>query len=140
MLFHYNDFPRFWSKVGIGAPDECWPWQGAKSNTGYGQFSLGGKTVLAHRTAYELFVGPIPDGLTLDHLCRNRICANTKHLEPVSMAENWARGESTSAINKRRTECQRGHAFDEENTYTRPNGRRTCIPCRRMKERERRAR
>lgn len=131
---------RFLTWVGPMLDGQCWEWQGSKNNKGYGCFSIENKLMLAHRVAYELFVGPIPEGLTIDHLCRNRICVNTEHLEPVPMRENWARGEANSAVSTRTGECQRGHPFDEANTYNRPNGKRTCIACRRMKERERRAR
>ena len=90
---------RFWSKVDRRGLDECWEWLGAKLVKGYGHFFLGGtrqegnrRWVLAHRFAYEELVGPIPDGLDLDHLCRNVGCCNPAHLEPVSRSVNLLRG------------------------------------------------
>jgi hypothetical protein len=70
----------------------CWVWTGCRIYSGYGRLSVAGKLVLAHRYAYELLRQPIPAGLTLDHLCRNRACINPEHLEPVSVAENTRRG------------------------------------------------
>jgi len=120
----------FWSKVSIGTEGGCWFWMGTKAG-GYGRFynPAQRRVVPAHRFAYENRIGPIPEGLTLDHLCRNRSCVNPKHLEPVTNKENVLRGEGPTAKNKRKTHCTRGHAYDEENTYIRPNGRRRCRAC-----------
>ena len=79
---------RFWAKVDKGI--FCWDWLGGKSN-GYGRFWVEGRLVQAHRWAYETMVGPIPEGLTLDHLCRVRYCVNPSHLEPVTLGENIRR-------------------------------------------------
>lgn len=81
---------RFWEKVEKG-PD-CWTWTGALTSGGYGSIWNGGKSCLAHRLAYQLTVGPVPDGLELDHLCRNTRCVNPEHLEPVARAEHAGRG------------------------------------------------
>lgn len=72
---------RFWEKVDKSG--ECWLWTAYTTKKGYGQTHIGGKTKYAHRVAYELSVGPIPDGKELDHLCRNRACVNPDHLDPV---------------------------------------------------------
>lgn len=88
---------RFWSKVEKSSG--CWAWTGHKNRNGYG-WTLGpkGKGESAHRIAYELLVGPIPEGLQIDHLCRNRACVNPDHLEPVTQRVNWQRGNAPSAI------------------------------------------
>lgn len=86
---------RFWPKVRLGADDECWLWQASCFTNGYGHIGEGGgrgRTLLAHRVAYELLVGPIPEGTQLDHLCREKKCVNPRHLEPVSGSVNLKRG------------------------------------------------
>ena len=140
------DFPRFWSKVDIRGDDECWPWTAYCNPSGYGYFSVGGrrKVEYAHRVAYELVVGPIPPGLSIDHVkargCTMRNCVNPRHLEAVTTLTNNRRGDSLAAKRHRQEECQRGHEFTEENLYITPDGRRQCRPCMRDRERRRRAR
>lgn len=82
---------RFWSCVDKDGPGGCWIWTGALTGAGYGQFGGGGKKSYTHRWAYQAHVGPIPDGLELDHLCRVRACCNPDHLEPVTHEENTRR-------------------------------------------------
>lgn len=120
---------RFWQKVDRRGPDECWPWLGCKNGSGYGDLYIDGRTRRAHRFAYELLVGPIPSGLTLDHLCRTRHCVNPAHLEPVTNKENLMRGVSFSALNAKKTHCKRGHEFTPENTVRPRDGRRRCRTC-----------
>lgn len=128
---------RFWSKVDRRGPDECWPWTGALSPKGYGKFrGADGRTKQAHRVAYELAVGPIPAGMTIDHVrsrgCIHRHCVNPAHLEPVTMGVNVLRGEGPSAQHARATHCPQGHAYSGKNLYVRPsNGGRECRTCRR---------
>lgn len=86
---------RFWSKVDRRGAEDCWEWLASRQPNGYGQFSPGGRAggmTTAHRVAYELTFGPIPEGLSIDHLCRNRGCVNPAHLEAVSQRENVQRG------------------------------------------------
>jgi len=105
---------RFWSKVEYLGPDECWLWKAGKLGHGYGMVWNNQKNtnVAAHRTAYELMVGEIPDGLTIDHLCRNRACVNPNHMEAVSRGENVLRGVGPTAKNAQKDVCHRGHKFD----------------------------
>lgn len=123
-------------------PDECWDWPGnVNANDGYGRTSQRlpdgtWRIVLAHRYAYETAVGPIPDGLSLDHLCRNRRCINPKHLEPVTRGENVLRGESGPAKNARKESCKRGHPLSGANLYVyEKNGDRHCKECDRQRQR-----
>src|SRR5882672_10337222 len=101
----------------------CWLWHGALQNKGYGLFHIGSvldrsrRRVLAHRLAYELYMGPIPFGLTIDHLCRVPCCVNPDHLEPVTHRENVLRGLSPQAMNAAKLHCVSGHPFDDVNTY-----------------------
>lgn len=106
---------EFWRRVDKSG--ECWLWTAHKANGGYGTFYFDKKLRSVHRLSYEWARGPIPDGLTIDHLCRNPSCVNPDHLEPVTMRENTLRSEGPTAINARKTHCPNGHAYDESNTY-----------------------
>jgi len=106
----------------------CWCWTGNLNRDGYAYFKFDGRFTSVHRASYEEFVGSIPDGMDIDHLCRVRDCVNPDHLEPVSHVENCARGSRAQA-----THCMNGHEFTEVNTYRRKDGRsvnsRRCRQC-----------
>jgi hypothetical protein len=116
-------------------PAACWPWRGAPTPDGYGRF--GKSPQMAHCVAYERAVGPIPKNLVIDHLCRNRICVNPAHLQPVRQRTNLLRSPLTlPSQNLAKTHCPRGHEYTPINTYLRvkPGGlqARECRTCRRM--------
>ena len=99
---------------------------------GYVRVTRNGRRMLAHRYFYEMHVGPIPDGLEIDHLCRNRACVNPEHLRPVTRAENtFADGSLARAkVNADKTHCVHGHEYTPENTYRKPGGTsRSCRIC-----------
>lgn len=115
---------KFWAKV--KKQEGCWEWCGSRNQQGYGNF----RAQKAHRVAYELLVGPIPQGMILDHLCRNHGCVNPMHLEPVSNRENVLRGVGPTALSARKTHCVNGHEFTDENTYRRKDAPgRKCRIC-----------
>lgn len=121
---------RFWTKVLV--VESCWEWIGARSRPGYGLFAANGKSRFAHRYAYQLLRGPIPIGLELDHLCRNKGCVNPDHLEPVPHKENVLRGLAPSARWAKSDRCLKGHLFTEDNTVIRGDGGgRRCRACQR---------
>ena len=141
---------RFLAKVEDG-PGGCRPWTGTINPImGYGTLSIGGKNHYVHRLAYTLFVGPIPDGMDVDHKCHNgdescngdvpclhRRCTNPAHLEPVPHRINVTRSHLTAAgKNARKTHCSRGHEFTPENTMRSSGGGRACRACHNLKQRE----
>lgn len=120
---------RLLAKV-VFTPTGCWEFTGARDRQGYGRLmGLDQVTRFAHRLSYELFVGPIPDGLQIDHLCNNPPCVSPAHLRPATARQNTLRSQSPSALRARQTHCKRGHAFDRINTYIDPLGRRNCRAC-----------
>ncbi len=104
----------------------CWQWDGNKTS-GYGRIMVGRRHIKAHRFFYESLVGPIPDGMVIDHLCRNHSCVNPDHLEVVTTKENILRGMSTGAIAKRTNRCKYGHSLDRH--YVGTKGNRICALC-----------
>lgn len=141
MYFETRHIENFFKKVRseITPIGECWIWTAAQNEFGYGRFGTwaNGRTKvwLAHRWAYEWLIGPIPTGLTLDHLCRNRACVNPAHLEPVTNRENLLRGDGFAGEQSRRTHCPEGHLLSGDNLYVYHNKRgsttRQCRACRR---------
>lgn len=139
-------FMRFTQFAGI---NECWNWTGSLSPGGYGQFAVyypalpaskRTKTRAAHRFSYELFVGPIPEGLVIDHLCRNRACVNPTHLEPVTSRVNTHRGVTIATGNAAKTHCPNGHPYEPPHLRISYNKRgqrmRHCQTCRNEQGRE----
>ena len=148
---------RFWSKVDCsGGAKACWLWTAGQNGNGYGYFHLNGRHVLAHRVAYELLVGPLPQWnghkppeIQLDHICRVRHCVNPAHLELVTSSENVRRGklpEKTEKRNAAVTHCPKGHEYTPANTrvaWQLAGGRmvhsRKCRECHRASEYKRKA-
>lgn len=118
----------FWPKVKKTV--NCWLWTGAPDSLGYGRVKVNGRSLMAHRVAWEFLRGPIPNGFTLDHLCRVRHCVNPDHLEPVTLRENILRGTGVAALHAHQQTCVHGHPFTPDNCYCGPHGReRQCRTC-----------
>lgn len=133
---HFNARPildRFAEKIAL-TDSGCIEWIAYRYENGYGRIWLDGRNVSAHRWSYEYHVGPIPEGLVIDHLCRNPPCVNPDHLEPVTTQENVIRGIGPTLASERWqavTHCPQGHEYTDENTYRDPDGSRSCWTCKR---------
>ncbi len=142
VLTYYPDVPqrviealeqRFYSKVNkhsgtFWEGSECWEWTAFIHPDGYGIFWFDGRMRGAHIYAHTIHTGKIPEGMTVDHKCRNRRCVNPAHLEVVTHTINVLRGDGPTAQNARKTHCKHGHEFTPENTYT-SDGKRHCRTC-----------
>lgn len=129
---------RFWEKV--DASGDCWEWTGSQTPTGYGTFFPTRSTpVRAYRFAWELLIGPIPEGMQIDHMCMNTRCVNPLHLRLATPRENTLRGHSRSAINARKTHCNQGHPLSGDNLRQVRKGR-SCIACEQRRYQERKMR
>lgn len=128
---------RFAEKIAL-TDGGCLQWIGHVERHGYARIWVDRCNVSAHRWSYEYFVGPIPDGLQIDHLCRNRACVNPEHLEPVTAAENVRRStiaEAAALRASRITHCPEGHPYSDENTY-RSGGSRVCLACKKKRAKD----
>ncbi len=136
-----GEFNRFDKKIARGK--SCWNWIGATQSRGYGHMILRGKTKLAHRISYEHYVGKIPEGLTIDHICRNTLCVNPEHLQPKTQKDNNLCGISPTAINGRKKTCVNGHELSGKNikVQVKKDGtRRRCLLCEKIYKRRSRER
>ena len=126
----------FIERIEVDPRTGCWLWRGHRDPRGYGRFSPPGRRTsakvssLAHRWAFERFIGPVPAGLVLDHFyCDTTSCANPCHVRPATQRENVLRSDSPVAWRLAQTHCKRGHEFTPQNTCVRPDGRRKCKRC-----------
>ena len=122
----------------IDASGDCWEWTGSTAG-GYGMSTWAGRRQPAHRALWSALVGPVDSSLDLDHLCRNRLCVNPDHLEPVTRSVNARRGQTGGRLGNR-THCKHGHAFTWANTRIDKYGVRRCRACSRNATRAFRAR
>ena len=143
LLWTPNQKKAFWTHVTCGInPNDCWTWSGDLNNHGYGvhrvfwngRANRKSRRVMAHRASYLLSGLLLLEGQELDHLCRNRVCVNPLHLEPVNHRTNILRGNTPMALNAIKTHCPQSHEYNQVNTYVRANGSRQCRTCARLQK------
>jgi hypothetical protein len=115
----------------VDATSGCWEWKARKDKDGYGRTTIQRKTYQAHRVVFAALVGPIPEGMTIDHLCKNKACVNPDHMEVTTVKVNVLRSDNICSLNARKTHCPRGHPLSGENLYLYPAGGRGCRQCQR---------
>jgi hypothetical protein len=121
----------------INKQSYCWTWVGSIGHDGYGRAYYKGKNNMAHRAVYRAFVDEIPPEMTIDHLCRNKLCVNPEHLQVASQRDNILRSDNQASINTKKTHCVNGHEYTAKNTYSYKASRgkgiwRACKTCRGM--------
>lgn len=122
MRYDYNNLPDRMSQKIKAADNGCWEWLSALDRDGYGRIHYKKKARYIHRVSYEFFIGKIPDGLMIDHLCRNPCCCRPDHLEPVTNSINQKR-------RKKKIRCKRGHEFTDNNIVIGSDGYKRCKEC-----------
>ena len=129
----------------IKKTETCWLWEGQKNVNGYGKIGIGSRTdktnrmVYAHRLSYEIYVGPIPEYLTINHICKVRNCVNPSHLEAITLIENLKKadlGKNTGLKQRSKTHCPSSHEYDKRNVRIARDGSRKCKPCQTKRSRE----
>lgn len=129
----------FWAKVRKGGDNDCWPWTAATNPSGYGRFGVNRRLHGAHRVSYRLAGREIPDGLVIDHTCRNRLCVNPRHLRAVDRFTNVHENSvALGHLHAIKTHCPQGHPYSGDNLIIQASGRRACRECRNTQQRARR--
>lgn len=128
--------PNLSAKIHVDEDSGCWLFTGALNSKGYGCITVDSRRMLAHRAAYEALVGPIPEALSIDHLCFVKACCYPGHLEAVSVAENNRRAIARYQVGRRYPACRRGHEFTEDTTGYDSRGHRYCKTCKHLRDRE----
>ncbi len=134
LLAALTPLQRFWKQIDTSG--ECWIWTGKTRPDGYARIGVDRGHMPVHRFAYEAFVGPIPDDMHVDHLCRTRACARPDHLEVVTQAENNRRAVAVRKPTEPKAECPHGHPMSGENLAVNTVGKRSCRECARIRGRK----